>query len=444
MELITLKCPSKICRASVALLSLYSAILLAGCSKHSADNLACGSSSVRVIINTGAGKTKTLDPDETLISDLNIFLFDGKGRLEEARFIPKKELYRTGNGVEYDFTWLAGIECQVFACANFGFKMSGINLLDDLENFRYHLAYPDEYSRGIPMSGKSEKVLVTEQTGRIDLKLERMMSKISVSINRTKLNKGITFNIKGISIGGCPRSANTFKSSKALNSNDIFTKGFSKNYIEADGLNIDEQPGISKEVSVYMLENMQGEILPNAKDEKDKVLDSLDAVSKVCSYIELQAEYKSDSLYSAAENYLIYRFYLGDKPSNFDVERNCHYHISVIPEKDGLNGTGWRIDKSNLTTYGSTTITVYPGKYVSGKVGDDLHIWAEVQPAESRLIFGKEELEYDKERGIYDYTMDADNRGVTLHLKNPGTGIIYIEAGAPANSAEMVYITVNK
>ncbi len=444
MELITLKCHSKTYLASVALLSLYAAVLLTGCSKHSADNLACGSSAVRVIINTGAGKTKTLDPDETLISDLNIFLFDGKGRLEEARFIQKKELCRTDNGVEYDFTWLADIECQVFACANFGFKMSGINSLDDLENFRYHLAYPDEYSRGIPMSGKSEKILVTEQTGRIDLKLERMMSKISVSINRTKLNKGISFNIKGISIGGCPRSANVFKSSKALNSNDIFTKGFSKNYIEADGLNIDKQPGISKEVSVYMLENMQGEILPNAKDEKDKVLDSLDAVSKVCSYIELQAEYKSDSLYSAAENYLIYRFYLGDKPSNFDVERNCHYHISVIPEKDGLNGTGWRIDKSNLTAYGSTAITVYPGKYVSGKVGDDLHIWAEVQPAESRLTFGKEELEYDKERGIYDYTMDADNRGVTLHLKNPGTGIIYIEAGAPANSAEMVYVTINK
>ncbi len=444
MELITLKCHSKTYLASVALLSLYAAVLLTGCSKHSADNLACGSSAVRVIINTGAGKTKTLDPDETLISDLNIFLFDGKGRLEEARFIPKKELCRTDNGVEYDFTWLADIECQVFACANFGFKMSGINSIDDLENFRYHLAYPDEYSRGIPMSGKSEKILVTEQTGRIDLKLERMMSKISVSINRTKLNKGISFNIKGISIGGCPRSANVFKSSKALNSNDIFTKGFSKNYIEADGLNIDEQPGISKEVSVYMLENMQGEILPNTKDENDKVLDSLDAVSKVCSYIELQAEYKSDSLYSAAENYLIYRFYLGDKPSNFDVERNCHYHISVIPEKDGLNGTGWRIDKSNLTAYGSTAITVYPGKYVSGKVGDDLHIWAEVQPAESRLTFGKEELEYDKERGIYDYTMDADNRGVTLHLKNPGTGIIYIEAGAPANSAEMVYVTVNK
>ncbi len=429
---------------AIPLLSIVSVFLLTGCSRGTSDASPYINSAVKVAISTSDGRTKTLDPDETEISDLNIFLFDGKGRMEESRFISGRELYKIDNGVEYGFTWLIGTECQVYACANFGFRMSAVNSLQDLEDFRYHLAYPDEYSRGIPMSGKSEKILVTGQTEKIDLQLERLMSKISVSINRTKLDKGITFNIKGISIGGCPRSVNAFKSSKALNSNDIFTKGFSKNYIEADGLNIDEQPGISKEVSVYMLENMQGELLPNAKDEKDKILDSLDAVSRVCSYIELQAEYKSDSLYSAAENYLIYRFYLGDKPSNFDVERNCHYHISVIPEKDGLNGTGWRIDKSSLTAYGNTAITVYPGKYVTGKVGDDLHIWAEVSPAGSRLTFGKEELEYDKERGIYDYTMDSDNRGVTLHLKNPGTGILYIEAGAPANSAEMVYVTVNK
>ena len=57
------------------------------------------------------------------------------------------------------------------------------------------------------------------------------------------------------------------------------------------------------------------------------------------------------------------------------------------------------------------------------------------------MEFGKEELEYDKSRGIYDYSMDKDNHGVTLHLKSPGSGIVYIEAGAPADAAEMVAIT---
>ncbi len=416
----------------------------ANCTQYDCDEVPQDTAKVTVSITAGNAITRTSDPDETLISDMNIFIFDGAGRLEVARYLSKGELQKTGQGAEFSFTWLAGTECQVYACANFGFKMAYVNSLETLEDFRYHLAYPDEYSRGIPMSGKSEKTLVTKHTEQLDVQLTRMMSKISVSIDRTRLYKGITFNIKSIGIGGCPKSVNVFKQSKALNDNDIFNKGYSKNYIEADNLNIDERPGISREVAVYMLENMQGELLPNAKKEKDKVLDDYGALAEVCSYIEIQAEYKSDSLYSGPENYLIYRFYLGETPSNFDVERNCHYHITVTPEKDGLGETSWRIDKSKLSTYGSTALTVHPGKYIAGKTGENVRIWAETDPSEARLVFGKEELEYDKERGIYDYTLDADGRGVTLHLKNPGSGIVYIEAGAPTSSAEMVYITVEK
>ena len=38
--------------------------------------------------------------------------------------------------------------------------------------------------------------------------------------------------------------------------------------------------------------------------------------------------------------------------------------------------------------------------------------------------------------------MDKDGHGVTLHLKKPGSGILYIEGGAPASAAEMVVVTV--
>ncbi len=191
-----------------------------------------------------------------------------------------------------------------------------------------------------------------------------------------------------------------------------------------------------------MLENMQGRLLPEAKTEKDKVLDMADAVAGLCSYIEIQAEYRSDSLYTGPGEYLKYRFYLGDSPSDFDVQRNCHYHIRVSPSGSGLEEDSWRIDKSSLLPYGKASIRLHPGNYVEGKVGSNLHIWAEIEPKGSRLSFGEEELEYDKSRGIYDYTMDKDGHGVTLHLKKPGSGILYIEGGAPASAAEMVVVTV--
>jgi hypothetical protein len=54
-----------------------------------------------------------------------------------------------------------------------------------------------------------------------------------------------------------------------------------------------------------------------------------------------------------------------------------------------------------------------------------------------------EELEYDRERGIYDFVIDSDRKGVSLTLKNPGTGILYMTAGSPVNETGMLVIEVN-
>ena len=52
-------------------------------------------------------------------------------------------------------------------------------------------------------------------------------------------------------------------------------------------------------------------------------------------------------------------------------------------------------------------------------------------------------MEYDKERGIYDYVLDEDGKGVTLILKSSGSGLLYISAGEPINQAEMIVLEVN-
>ena len=383
--------------------------------------------------------TRTDDPDEVKISDLNIFIFDAGGHLEESAYI---DSHMNGGETRYSFSWIGQTDCRVFACANLGFRITGIRSVEGLEQYRYHLSYPDEYSRGLPMTGESGIVHIDDKVNDIDINLVSMMAKVSLCIDRTRLGKNVKFNVKSVQVGGCPKSACLFSQSKVSGGNDVFASGYCKSYGEADDLNIDRSGGVSREVSVYMLENMQGRLLPEAKTEKDKVLDMADAVAGLCSYIEIQAEYRSDSLYTGPGEYLKYRFYLGDSPSDFDVQRNCHYHIRVSPSGSGLEEDSWRIDKSSLLPYGKASIRLHPGNYVEGKVGSDLHIWAEIEPKESRLSFGEEELEYDKSRGIYDYTMDKDGHGVTLHLKKPGSGILYIESGAPASAAEMVVVTV--
>ena len=181
---------------------------------------------------------------------------------------------------------------------------------------------------------------------------------------------------------------------------------------------------MSEEVSLYMPENMQGTV-PS---------------EETASFVEMEIDYRSSELISY-DSPLIYRFYLTDDDGSHDVGRNCHYHIAVAPEGDGLSQTGWRIDKSGIGPV-IPLFRMHPGEYAEGHVGDSLRIWCECYPRTAPFDPGYEELNFDKGRGIYDYRVDDDGHGVTLYLKRPGSGIVYMSAGEPINRSGMVLVKV--
>ena len=86
---------------------------------------------------------------------------------------------------------------------------------------------------------------------------------------------------------------------------------------------------------------------------------------------------------------------------------------------------------------------VYPGNFIRCKKGDDITVSCDYFPPDTEFDIGMEELEYDKERGIYDYTLGSDGRSVTLHTKAKGSGLLYMETGYPVNTAEMIVIVVD-
>ena len=104
---------------------------------------------------------------------------------------------------------------------------------------------------------------------------------------------------------------------------------------------------MSDVVSVYLLENRQGDLLEGITDEREKIL-SDSRYSEVCSFIELKADYHSPRWHTRAGEHLVYRFYLGESPGNFDVRRNTLYRIWVRPQGDGLQEDSWRVDKTAL------------------------------------------------------------------------------------------------
>ena len=127
------------------------------------------------------------------------------------------------------------------------------------------------------------------------------------------------------------------------------------------------------------------------------------------------------------------------------MERNCHYHITVIPEDDGLSLDGWRVDKSGIHEKDSSVFfEMIPSGYMQGRVGEEVHVCCRFSPEDAEFNIGLEELEYDKDRGIYDYRIDEDGKGVSLRLKSPGMGIIYMSVGEPVNEAGLLVIEVNE
>lgn len=322
------------------LLVSLAAVLLLSCEKAGEAQLITIN-----IVAPGYGSTKSADPDEEMISDVNLFVFSEDGYLEEFRYVSARMLDKAGGKVRVQIPLIRGIKASIACCANFGYELKDISTIEQLAEYRYNLAYPDEYSRGMPMCAIVKKTWSTEDK-EIIIPLKRMMAKISVSMDRSALDNNVRLSVKGVSIGNCPRSASVSGPSSVKGTSDVFMKGFSKDFREVDAMNREIAPGMSGEVSLFMMENMMGDLLDDTVDDRGKIVEG--AVAGSCSYISVECEYVSDRLNSRPGEYLIYRFYLGGSNWNFDIERNFHYHFIVQPCGDGLGDSGWRTDKSAL------------------------------------------------------------------------------------------------
>lgn len=386
--------------------------------------------------------TRAIDPDEDMLKDATIMIFDEGGNLEYSRQLDRSHI--TGNRAEVKVSLIRNKRYSFYVCGNFGYHVKALHE-DELKNLKWHMAYPDEYREGMAMSGKLEDILIDSHAPKIQIPMQRLMAKISIRIDRSRLDDNVSIDVTSVKICNCPKSSYVFSAGKAESHDDCFSIGFIREENECRVLNMNAEGGKSHTISLYMLENMQGKIDNGSSSfNPDEILDKYDTRRETASFIELKMDYISEK-YHTKEESLKYRIYIGDGPNSLDVERNCHYHITVIPENDGLSGGGWRVDKSGLLetdTKGFFEMT--PSGYMQAHIGDTVHVRCRISPADAEFDIGMEELEYDNSRGIYDYTIDPDGKGVTLVLKSQGTGILYMSAGKPVNETGMLVIEVNR
>ena len=148
------------------LLSLL--VVLAACSRENGQPLV----SLAVILNPqGFCATRAGDPDDTRITDYNLYIFNAFGVLEERVFVPYRSLKLVDGKVQYNTTLLRDVPYTILAAANLGYELP-FRTLEEARQYRYHMAYPDEFTQGIPMAAFVEEITLETGGSVYDLVLE--------------------------------------------------------------------------------------------------------------------------------------------------------------------------------------------------------------------------------------------------------------------------------
>ena len=254
---------------------------------------------------------KSADPDPVLISDFNILIYNCFGILEESVYVPEREMTEEAF---HRTTLLSGQTYTILAAANLGYGLGNLTLKEAMA-YRHYLAYPDEYSHGIPMAAVLEEVTSAE---KINIRLERLMGRVDVRLDKSRLNPDVALTVNEVRVCRCPMSATLFSPGAAV---QFFPGDYSLSGQDLNPLDRGEA------VRLYLLESLTGDV-PS-------------------SYVEIKCTYSSPRYRTRVGEYLIYRFWIGDGDT-YGIGRNTIQSVVVRPIGDGLSGDSWRVDKSAL------------------------------------------------------------------------------------------------
>ena len=420
----------------VGILPVLLCSLVIGCTSRDRDG--GYADTVLVLDLQGGVQTRSALPDDRLVSDINLLVYNSEGLLEDRRYYSGRQLSVTDGTVRIGTSLLTGAAYDIFIAANVGYALPVLSR-EAVETYRYHLAYPDEYSRGLPMSARLDG-FVSEGAAEIRIPLVRTMARIDLTLDRTKLDSDVTFQVTSVVIGNGPSSVMLFGESKAESAMQVFANGFSLDGRQVQALNMDQSPGVSGTVSLYLPENLQGDLL-TTDDESGKVFTE-GPYSQVCSYLEIRGSYHSNTWYTRAGEPLVYRFYLGDGPGNFDVSRNTACRVTVHLEGNGLSEEGWRVDKSRLIP--ETRFDLHPAAYNECRSGDDYHLWCDVSPPDT--YFEIEPVAWDDDEqvhNLYSFDIDRDGHGLTIHTRKGGSVLVYFKAGPPVDRDTLALLVID-
>lgn len=295
----------------------------------------CGTAAVTLRL-CGSTRSSLTVPDDQ-INSVELYFY------ENGALVPELSVSRAGSGLESVEVALGiGRSYQILALANCTVSQAPATFRQ-AEELCYRCNGFQDWADGIPMAGTAS-LDVEYSTRSASIVVTRLAAKLSLGIDTSRLRHGSI----------------RFTSAKVRQMNKV-CPFFGRGVASAAGgvcdgdiaspadLEAMNASGGQYTASFYLLENLQGNLLPDNTDPDLKVPDSVIAVGGdpgLCTYLEIEGVYTDHSGFLKGEP-LVARLFLGsDSTCNFDLLRNCRYSIVLQVTDEGCLRSDWKVDST--------------------------------------------------------------------------------------------------
>lgn len=274
-------------------------------------------------------KSSFTQEELTRITDMNILVYhDGKLLSEHSRyFADLSKVMMTFPSTKDGF--------NVYMVGNVG-EVEAPEDESEISKLQYVVGSYDEFrTKGFPVANT---FLNYQRGSQVEFKVKKLVGQYNIRIDASATEA--TYTVKDLRMKNCaldvyPFSYDTpaavFGEENSVNTGDMLTSD------DIAKLNAGET------VTLFFIENLQGVLMPENTDRKQKIPTNLDPmIAKRCTYIEITADVQTKAVkYTNAK----YRFYLGqDETTDFNIRRNTLYNATLDFTQNMVSEEEWRIE----------------------------------------------------------------------------------------------------
>ena len=280
---------------------------------------------------TDSIETKSsISASETAVTNLNLLVYyDGK--LEASSYIESP--------TSFSMSLVKGRTYNMYALANMG-KVTAPFKEEEIKSYQYSISKVTDIKLAFPMCWSLADKTISGSGPRVNINLERMVSRINFSIDSSELEDFTVtaVRLRQAALKMYPFFDNGSEGSRASNLSEVGDGDWASS---SDLTKLDA----GQKIWFYALENCQGVLLPGNKSAESKIPSEIPYGSELCTYLEMTASYSGEyeGVPVSSDN-VVYRFYIGnDNCSDFNVRRNNSVDISLTVTRDRIFDESWKV-----------------------------------------------------------------------------------------------------